>query len=238
MVVVVTVILILTTSHFTHADDASISHYFPLSTGNRWVYEVQDRTDGAPPAEEHWEVISEEQGAFVLRIRHSDLPTGGFEESFIPTNEGIKRVAAETKDKEHPPFVLKGPVQVGTTWEDDDGTYEITALDKTITVPAGTFYQCLEVTNRRRGGKATVLTLYAPGVGVVQREETFPIIEGSGSFHPQRQDKAVMRLREWKLSTTVSMCLLSLHGANSLETAAIPTMDAAVAEDQANCRLQ
>jgi len=238
MIVIATVVFLFTTSQLTHADDSALTQYFPLSTGSRWVYEIQDRTDSAPPAEEHWEVIREEQGAFVLRIRQSDLTTGGFEESFIPTNEGVKRFARETKDREHPPFFLKGPLRVGTTWEDDDGTYEITALNKTVTVPAGTFAHCLEVTNRRKGGKATVITLYAPGVGVVQREETFPIIEGSGSFYPQRQDKAVIRLREWKLSTTVSMCLLSLHGAESLEAPTIPPAAAAVAEGQANCHLQ
>ncbi len=208
MIVVMAVMCILTTSRLVQADDALLSQYFPLAIGNRWVYEVQDRTDGAPPTEEYWEVTREEQGAFVLRIHPSDLTTGGFEESFIPTTDGIKRMAAETKDKEQPPFYLKGPLQVGTTWQDEDGEYEITALHKTVTVPAGKFSHCVEVTNRRKGGKATVVTLYAPGVGVVQREETFPIIEGSGSFHPQRQDKALMRLREWKLSATVSMCRL------------------------------
>ncbi len=197
-------ILILTTGHPVQADDTALRHYFPLATENQWVYKMQDRTDGAPPAAEYWEVTYEDQGAYVLRIRHSDLPTGGFEESFLPTNEGIKRVARETKDKELPPFFLKGPLRVGTIWEDDDRTYKITALDKTVTVPAGTFSHCLEVTNLRKGGKATVITLYAPGVGVVRREETFPIIEGGGSFHPQRQDKALMRLRKWKLSTTVT----------------------------------
>lgn len=238
MIVVMAVIGILTTSQLVQADDSLLSQYFPLAIGNRWVYEVQDRADGAPPAEEYWEVTREEQGALVLRIRSSDLTTGGFEESFISTNEGIKRFARETKDKEHPPFFLKGPLRVGTTWEDDDGTYKITALDKTVTVPAGAFAHCLEVTNRRKGGKATVITLYAPGVGVVQREETFPIIEGSGSFHPQRQDKALMRLREWKLSATVSRCWLSLHGADGQEAPTIPTAAATVAEGQENCRPQ
>lgn len=238
MIGLITVMLILTISHPAQAADSTLAPYFPLSTGNRWVYEIQDRTDGAPPAEEYWEVTHEEQGAYVLRIRPSDLTTGGFEESFIPTTDGIKRVAAETRDKEQPPFYLKGPLQVGTTWQDEDGEYEITALDKTVTVPAGAFSHCLEVTNRRKGGKATVITLYAPGVGVVQREETFPIIEGSGSFHPQRQDKAVMRLREWQMSPTVSMCLLSLHGADDQETPPIPTAAAAVAEGPADCRPQ
>jgi len=238
MIIIVTVVFLFTTSQLTYADDSALAQYFPLSTGNRWVYEVQDRTDGAPPTEEYWEVTREEQGAYVLRIRPSDLTTGGFEESFIPTSEGVKRFARETKDKDHPPFFLKGPLQIGTIWEDDDGTYEITSLDETVTVPAGTFSHCLEVTNRRKGGKATVITLYAPGVGVVQREETFPIIEGSGSFHPQRQDKAVMHLREWQLSAAVSMCLLSLDGTPSRETSPTPTMAAVVAEGQANCRPQ
>lgn len=236
MIVIVTVVLLFTTSQLTHADDSALTQYFPLLTGNHWVYEAQDHTDGAPPAEEYWEVTREEQGAYVLRIRPSDLTAGGFEESFIPTDEGIKRFARETKDKEHLSFFLKGPLRVGTTWEDEDGEYEITALNKTVTVPAGAFSHCLEVTNRRKGDKTTVVTLYAPGVGVVQREETFPIIEGSGSLYPQRQDKAVMRLREWKLSATVSMCLLSLHGADSRAAPTIPTAAAAVAEGQANCR--
>lgn len=238
MIVVMAVLGILTTSQLVQADDALLSQYFPLAIGNRWIYEVQNRADGAPPAEEQWEVTREERGALVLRIRPSDLTTGGFEESFIPTNEGIQHFARETKDKAHPPFFLTGPLQVGTTWQDEDGEYEITAVDKTITAPAGEFSHCLEVTNRRKGGKATVITLYAPGVGVVQREETDPIIEGSGSFHPQRQDKAVMRLREWQLNATVSMCLLSLQDADGQATPPLHPAATTVAEDQADCRPQ
>lgn len=181
------------------AEEVQMSQYFPLTVGNRWVYELQDRTD-APPVAEYWDVFREEHGAFMLRTRQSELTTGGFEEFFIPTSEGIKRFARETTNKDNPPFFLKGPLQVGTTWNDEDGTYEITALDKGVAVPAGTFTHCLEVTNRRKGGKATVVTLYAPGVGVVRRKEVFPIIEGSGSFYPQRQDKALLQLRGWKLN--------------------------------------
>lgn len=179
------------------------SPYFPLAVGNRWVYEIQDRMDGAPPAEEVWEVVREEHNAFVLHIRQSDLTTGGFEETFLPTSDGVKRIARETRDKVNPPFFLKEPFEVGATWRDDDGVYEITATEKTVVVPAGSFSHCLEVTNRRGGGKATVVTLYAPGVGVVQREEIYPIIEGSGSFHPQRRDKARLRLREWQSGQTM-----------------------------------
>jgi hypothetical protein len=58
-------------------------------------------------------------------------------------NEGIQRFARETTDKDHPPFLLKGPLQVGTTWQDEEGEDEITAVDKTVTVPAGAFSHCL-----------------------------------------------------------------------------------------------
>jgi hypothetical protein len=115
MIVVMAVLGILTTSQLVQAGDALLSQYFPLAIGNRWVYEVQDRADGVPPTEEYWEVTREEQGALVLRIRPSALTADGFEESFIPTDEGIKRFARETRDKEHPPFFLKGPLRVGTT---------------------------------------------------------------------------------------------------------------------------
>lgn len=111
-------------------------------------------------------------------------------------------------------------------------------MDKTVTVPAGSFSHCLEVTNRRKGGKATVVTLYAPGVGVVQREETSPLIAESGAFHSQRRDKAVMRLRERWLSATAAMCLLSLDGADDQETPTPPTAAATVAEGSADCRPQ
>src|SRR5262249_47311939 len=98
---------------------------------------------------------------------------------------------------------LKAPLRVGVIWEDEDGNYEVTAVEQEAKVPAGKFARCVEITNRRKAGKATVVTLYAPGVGVVQRTEEFPIIEGSGSFYPQRQDKALMQLRAWSLNPAV-----------------------------------
>lgn len=42
MIVIVTVVLLCTTSQLTQADDSALTQYFPLSTGNRWVYKVQD----------------------------------------------------------------------------------------------------------------------------------------------------------------------------------------------------
>jgi len=100
---------LLATSHLVQADDLPLFQYCPLASGNRWVYEVQDRIDGAPSSEEYWEVTREERGAFVPRSRLSDLTTGSFKESLISTNKDVKRFACEAGDKERPTFFLRGP---------------------------------------------------------------------------------------------------------------------------------
>jgi hypothetical protein len=71
-----------------------------------------------------------------------------------------------------------------------------------VTVPAGTFSNCVEITRWRKETNITVVATYAPGVGMIQREETFPIIGGFGSgadFDSLAKGRTILRLREWKL---------------------------------------
>lgn len=98
-----------------------------------------------------------------------------------------------------------------TEWENADGKYAVTAIGETVTVPAGTFPNCVEVTHWSASDTVTTITLYAPGVGVVQRDETFPIVgsgigsfdasqlgSGIGGFDASQRGHAVLRLKEWK----------------------------------------
>jgi hypothetical protein len=78
----------------TGVEERPIVQYFPLAVGNRWMYELQDRADGAPPIAEAWEVVRVEQGAFVARITQSELQTGAFEEFYLPTTDGLLKAAA------------------------------------------------------------------------------------------------------------------------------------------------
>ncbi len=189
--------------------------YFPLTVGNRWVYEASEGT-----STEEWEVIREEEDAFVVQITADSLSTASFEEEFRPTPDGIERLTrsdinvdtrpqpainrkfqpqpqAEPNGDAGPAFVLKRPLRIGTVWENGDGRYEITALGQAVTVPAGTFEDCVEVMHWSRGGKVIVISLYAPGVGVVQRDETFPLLEGSGNLNPNERQNLVLQLKEW-----------------------------------------
>lgn len=69
--------------------------------------------------------------------------------------------------------ILKAPIAVGTTWTNGDTTYEITALDKEIEVPAGS-YQTIEVTMETE--QTVTKRYYAEEIGLVYEQTE---IEGS-----------------------------------------------------------
>ena len=182
--------------------ESAQGEYFPLAIGNRWVYQASKGK-----ATEEWKVIGQDKDAFVVKITADSLATASFEEFFMPTAACVERVSAATGEqaevkhpvvnskyqaeqdqlaeraqpssaKENLPlFFLKSPLQLGTVWENRDGRYEVTSLGETVTVPAGTFKDCVEVMHWSTGGGVTVITHYAPGVGVVQRDETFPLLQ-------------------------------------------------------------
>jgi hypothetical protein len=174
--------------------------YFPLAVGNRWVYESSEGTETAP-AVESWEVISQRDHTFVVRIQQPFVTTEGVTEYFVSAPDGIGQVSGAVGSQEPRPsaprFFLKAPLTAGASWKNGDGRYAITAVGEPVTVPAGSFTDCIEVTRWSTGGTATVITLYAPGVGMVQREERFQILGGIGGFDTPQQGRTVLRLKEW-----------------------------------------
>ena len=204
--------------------DSALVEYFPLAVGNRWVYQASKGK-----ATEEWKVIGQEKAAFTVKITADSLATASFEEFFMATPVGVERVSAvnekqaevkhpvvnskyqaqqaqlaksaqlSSAEENQPLFFLKSPLQLGTVWENRDGRYEVTALSETVTVPAGTFKNCVEIMHWSKGGGVTVITHYAPGVGVVQRDETFPLLEGSGNMNPRQKQQLVLQLKEWQI---------------------------------------
>ena len=104
----------------------------------------------------------------------------------------------ERRDGTASQFIMKTSLQLGTTWYTRDGRYEITALDGFAAVPADVFSRCLEVTFWSRNGQAKAVTLYAPGVGMVQRDESFANLGGVGGEDSRRQGKVSLWLTEWQ----------------------------------------
>jgi len=66
-------------------------------------------------------------------------------------------------------YALKAPLSVGAEWQGDDGKVRVTAMDRSVTVPAGQFSGCLETVEAvQLAATATrkTTTVYCPGVGI------------------------------------------------------------------------
>jgi len=175
--------------------------YFPLAVGNRWVFESSEGS-AEEPALESWETIRQEGAAFVVRVRQPFVTIEGIEEQFVVEAEGVKHQVWAYRDSE-PQLILKLPVPAsGTRWQSGNNVYAVTARGETVTVPAGTFADCVEVSRWNKATKIVVVSTYAPGVGLIQREETFPVFGAlGGDFDSLARGRAVLRLKEWSVKT-------------------------------------
>lgn len=182
------------------AAEAASNNYFPLAVGNRWVYESSEGKKEAP-ALETWEVIRREGSAFVVATQQPFMPTGALEDMFELVVQGVQRRELGSTNTEAYLFLQLPPV-AGVSWQNADGRYTITSMGETVTVPAGTFTNCVEVTRWREKTNVTVISTYAPEVGMIRREERFPIIGGFGSggdFDSRAKGHAILKLRDWRL---------------------------------------
>ena len=187
-----------------NAAETKDADYFPLAVGNRWVFESSEGS-AKEPALESWETIRREGNAFVVRVRQPFVTIEGIEEQFAIEADGVKHRVWASRDSE-PQLILKFPVSApGSRWQSGNGVYAITATGETVTVPAGTFLNCVEVTRWNKATKIVVVSTYAPGVGLIQREETFPVFGAlGGDFDSPARGHAVLRLKEWSVKTEKS----------------------------------
>lgn len=138
-----------------------------------------------------------------MRVTQPYMTISNVEELLTPTAEGMTHLTRTRTDSpgeaQTPRIILKLPPTAGASWKNENGRYAITSVDEIVTVPAGTFTGCIEVTHWTADGNVMVVTLYAPGIGMVQREERFPILAGIGSADAPTQGQTVLRLKEWKV---------------------------------------
>ena len=151
--------------------------YFPLAVGNRWHYESSEG-DSFSPVTETWRIVERRGRDYVLEIRQS-LLAGELPSELVSVSSA--GVAVQPRAGAPVAFLIKSPVRLGTTWETAAGRFEITELSESVVVPAGVFEDCLKIRFRAHNGQAAAVTLYAPGVGMVQRDESFTIFGGLGS---------------------------------------------------------
>ena len=184
---------------WSYTAEARDADYFPLAVGNRWVFESSEGS-AEEPALESWETIRQEGASFVVRVRQPFATIDGIEERFVIETDGVKHQVWASRDSE-PQLILKFPLpDSGGRWQSGDNVYAITASGETVTVPAGTFPNCVEVSRWNKATKIVVVATYAPGVGLIQREETFPVFGAlGGDFDSMARGRTLLRLREWSV---------------------------------------
>jgi len=158
--------------------------YYPLKPGLRWEYQVTSERGTAktlvitnlPPREL--------QGRTVTP-RKWDLGGAVFYQFMGQDEGGIFRFAEQTSEKGAPTLItprdydLKYPLAEGTTWDITAQVGEvkvpvnlsIESVTDTVTVPGGTFKNCLkikQVGEAKGQASVTAYEWYAPKVGVVK----------------------------------------------------------------------
>lgn len=138
------------------SSNTDVERYFPLVDGTVFSYRTETE-DG-------------DSGILVARVHRTDAthgelvyPTG--KKRFVYTPEGIRQ-------EPNPNYVLKGPLQRGTTFRGQNGgRAEIVEIGVVMDVKAGSYQNCLRVVEQRGGDRpARFATTFCPDVGVVAIE--------------------------------------------------------------------
>ncbi|HUK67046.1 MAG TPA: hypothetical protein VLV17_09485 [Anaeromyxobacteraceae bacterium] len=146
--------------------DPTPADYFPLAVGNSWTFLDRSPQQRAPSRR-------------TVRILRRDG-----EGYFLDDQRGALRADGDCLHDRSRRLLCR-PFTRGHGWSSVVGPsaterYEIAGVGETVSVPAGTFHDCVRVRSEIRAGEVEAVAelTYAPGVGPV-RLETFSIVKGT-----------------------------------------------------------
>lgn len=141
-----------------------VARYLPLQDATVFAY---DTTSGGA-----------QKGMLVLEVRRrrgnlAELTVAGRTRRVELDATGIRHATGG--------YLLKPPLALHAKFPGDFGMVEVTAVDKPVSVPAGSFVGCVETTEELASAefnKRTV-TVYCPDVGIVARRTEAESNEGN-----------------------------------------------------------
>lgn len=137
--------------------------YYPLEEGRVLAYASED-ADGVLTIKDETIAVTEQGGKTVATVRKTVAAPGQ-----PPEVKERKVTRDETGVYCYGEKELPLPAARGAAWDIPPRRYEIASLTQTVTVPAGTFRDCLRVTYLIAGGDGGSGELdYAPGVGLIR----------------------------------------------------------------------
>jgi len=154
-------------------EKVSVADYYPLAVGNQWEYEGV----GNEFASYTQKVLYSKGNKYQVMIDNGGTVSANI---YVLNDESLVRIYSEAEvydeknvlDQEGnmEDIIIKAPIEVGTKWESQGNSCEITDVDATVTVPAGTFDNCLVVKVTYKESGAYSNFYYCKGVGLVKSE--------------------------------------------------------------------
>lgn len=164
-------------SSMSPEESMDLRGYFPAFRG--FVYDFDGEgmefasfTRSVKFVEDDYVQVHDANGTVVARVFHCsphEIRLVRMESEFY---EDVNLIDSVSEERQEPAVILQSPLVVGSVWEERPARYrEITAVDQVITVPAGTFYDVIEVriTSKESDPNTYTYEYYAKNIGLIKR---------------------------------------------------------------------
>lgn len=153
-------------------EEKDISAYMPMQVGYIWEYEGEGNeyasyTSKIEFAENNRYQEAQDNGGTVMANIYEVKGDSIVHVYQMGENYEHKNLLKEKDNLAD--IVLKLPIQVGNKWVGEENSYEITDIKATITVPYGTFNDCVVVKRTYKDASESYMS-YKDGVGLLQSE--------------------------------------------------------------------
>ena len=153
--------------------EESLLDFYPLEEGNMWEYEGAGMEYAsfiqrvAFSSENRYQVTVDNGGtvmANVLEVRRDSI-VNIYKSGEAHNNENVLNKASNVNI-----ILLQTPLREGNFWISEENHYEIIDTAADITVPAGTFEDCIAVRTTFKDQTSNMVYYYKKGIGMVQSE--------------------------------------------------------------------
>lgn len=124
---IVSVLALLLLAALATGCSSQFQHYYPLHVSNQWTYKVTD----------YYDRVTENTERIIKRTGDS---------YHFNNSEVILYLPGQGMVNKQGVMFLREPIELGKKWVESQMIFEITGLNKEVTVPAGTFTETLETT--------------------------------------------------------------------------------------------
>ncbi|MDD4833144.1 MAG: hypothetical protein PHC44_00195 [Lutispora sp.] len=152
-------------------DDVSL--YYPLKVGSEWEYEGE----GNEYAAYTQKVIYSKDNKYQVMIDNGGTRAANIyeikDDSIVNTymeGEVYDEKNVLDNDANLDTVIIKLPIEVGNKWISEENSYEIIDINASVTVPAGTFEDCIIVKEIYKDKTAYRNYYYKKEVGLVKSE--------------------------------------------------------------------